>query len=493
MPTLCSNAPRRRPKARLALLAAAVAGALLALPATATAASSTSWRAVYWNNTTMSGTPTLRQTQSTIGFNTTTATSIFPAVATTHWSAEYTAAPQFAAGTYQFTVTVDDGARLWVDGTLLVNQWVPESATTISPPPISLASGIHQVKLQYFQDSYAEVLSLGWTAVAAAAPSNMSLPVVIGAPQVGSLLTTGTGAWNNRPSGYAYQWQRDQANIAGATAASYTVVSADVNHRIDVAVTASNSVGSASAMSASTSAVVTGTGANALDTVIADVSLPNEGYPHGVPSSYSFYNGPELDNPLPPGGMSAATSWGVIYEAAEGSPAVNTRVEVRDEELWLWSNSRKAWVEYQASLAPAGSDYYEPTGGPFANQSYAANLRTEADGGISVKMDHGAWFHFWPAQGRVSIAPSDIGGVFTTFQSRLVVDDPSKPDDTASARYLASAGSDWWATLDAPWPDNNQVFYDRFVYITPSWQSFYGASWSPAQLRQNPPPVAAGT
>ena len=232
---------------------------------------------------------------------------------------------------------------------------------------------------------------------------------------------------------------------------------------------------------------------SALDTVTADVSLPNEGYPHGVPSSYSFYNGPELDNPLPPGGMSAATSWGVIYEAAEGSPAVNTRVEVRDEELWLWSNSRKAWVEYQASLAPAGSDYYEPTGGPFANQSYAANLRTEADGGISVKMDHGAWFHFWPAQGRVSIAPSDIGGVFTTFQSRLVVDDPSKPDDTASARYLASAGSDWWATLDAPWPDNNQVFYDRFVYITPSWQSFYGASWSPAQLRQNPPPVAAGT
>jgi hypothetical protein len=225
--------------------------------------------------------------------------------------------------------------------------------------------------------------------------------------------------------------------------------------------------------------------AAALGKVVGDISLPGEGHPLGVPSSYSFYNHAELDNPLPPPGMAAATAWGVIFEAAEGSPAVNTRVEVRNEQLHLWSKSRGAWVVYQATAAPAGSDFYDPDAGAYANRSYAANLRREADGGISVKMDHGTWFHFWP--NRVAIPASDVGGLFTTFEARLIKDNPSGPDDTASARYVAAAGADWWANLTAPWPANRQVLYGRFGYVTASWRSFNGASWSPAQIVLHPP------
>ena len=223
----------------------------------------------------------------------------------------------------------------------------------------------------------------------------------------------------------------------------------------------------------------------ALGKVVGDISLPGEGYPFGIPSSYSFYSGPEVDNPLPPSGISAATAWGVIFEAAEGSPATNTRVEVRNEQLHLWSKSRQQWVVYQATAAPSGSDYYDPDAGPLANRSYAAALRREPDGGVSVKMNHGSWFHFWP--NRVSIPASDVGGLFTTFEARLVKDNPNGPDDAASARYLAAPGADWWANKTAPWPANRQALYGRFGYVTSAWRSFSGSTWSAAQIVQQPP------
>jgi len=47
----------------------------------------------------------------------------------------------------------------------------------------------------------------------------------------------------------AYQWKRDGVNIAGATGTTYTVASADLDHTITLAETATNGVGSATANS----------------------------------------------------------------------------------------------------------------------------------------------------------------------------------------------------------------------------------------------------
>jgi hypothetical protein len=249
---------------------------------------------------------------------------------------------------------------------------------------------------------------------------------------------------------------------------------------------------SAASLPAADSAPEPPTGAAGVAKIVSDMHDPNEGHPHGVPTSYSFYRGPELDAPLPGPGMTAATAWGVIYEAAGGSTATNTRVEVRNIRLYLWSKSRGRWVRYQASTSPTGEDYAEPQGSEgFSNMSSPADLRTEPDGGVSVKMHQGSWFHFWPADGRTVIAPADIGGAYTTFEARLVKDDPQGPDDTSSARYLASAGADWWVNRSAPWPDNTQAFFARFRYITPSWSTWTGTTWSAAQLRADPPPTGS--
>jgi hypothetical protein len=94
-------------------------------------------------------------------------------------------------------------------------------------------------------------------------PVNTAQPTIAGTAQQGQLLTAGPGAWSGTtPITYAYQWQRcdatgaNCASIAGATAATYTVVATDVSSTLVVTLTASNSDGSSSASSAPTVKVV---------------------------------------------------------------------------------------------------------------------------------------------------------------------------------------------------------------------------------------------
>ena len=89
----------------------------------------------------------------------------------------------------------------------------------------------------------------------AAAPAAVSAPRVTGTRKVTNTLTTDHGTWSGTPTSYAYQWQRiagtdPPADIAGATAASYTLVAGDAGDQVQVEVTASNANGSASSTSA---------------------------------------------------------------------------------------------------------------------------------------------------------------------------------------------------------------------------------------------------
>lgn len=84
------------------------------------------------------------------------------------------------------------------------------------------------------------------------APSNTAAPTVSPTTGVvlGTTLTSTNGTWSVAPSSYAYQWQRCSstttttcANIAGATAATYTTTSADVGQYLRSGVSAITSSG----------------------------------------------------------------------------------------------------------------------------------------------------------------------------------------------------------------------------------------------------------
>lgn len=97
---------------------------------------------------------------------------------------------------------------------------------------------------------------VGPVEAALSAPVNSAVPTISGTPTVGQSLTSTTGTWTGNPSPtYSRQWLRGSTAISGATAASYTLVAADVGQAISVRVTATNSQGSAQATSAATDAV----------------------------------------------------------------------------------------------------------------------------------------------------------------------------------------------------------------------------------------------
>ena len=94
-----------------------------------------------------------------------------------------------------------------------------------------------------------------------AAPSNTAPPAISGQATEGATLAASSGAWSGSPTAYGYLWSRcdaagaNCAQVPSATSASYVVATADVDATLKVAVTATNSGGSTTAVSAPTAVV----------------------------------------------------------------------------------------------------------------------------------------------------------------------------------------------------------------------------------------------
>jgi hypothetical protein len=72
-----------------------------------------------------------------------------------------------------------------------------------------------------------------------------------------------------------------------------------------------------------------------VDRLVADMTLPHEGRPGGVPDSMDWASGPRLGMGDDPGDWRAITAWGQAYEEAGGSPATNSLVNITGITLVL--------------------------------------------------------------------------------------------------------------------------------------------------------------
>ena len=226
-------------------------------------------------------------------------------------------------------------------------------------------------------------------------------------------------------------------------------------------------------------------GTSAADQIAADMQGTNEGFPHGVPLSYDWANGPVVDMGNNSNGQNAITSWGIVYLAAQGNPATNTRVNIRNVQLYFLQKSTGTWLLLQNTNTPNGEAYPED----FQGNSVTGDIRTESDGTISVTAGNGYNFHFYPSD-RGSISSTNIGGVVAIFDARLIVGDPALPDDRSSAQYLAGAGADYYPSVTGPGIDNNpSVGNGKLKYVQTNWRSFAMTTLTQSQLESNPPPV----
>lgn len=134
---------------------------------------------------------------------------------------------------------------------------------TIQTPPAALRIGANQTR---FTNDINLVINKGKGGNLAASQMIAAIDHVIGIaskpgvidiphasanaspPVVGTVCSCTQGNWEGVPTSKTYQWTRDGTNITGATAATYTLVSADTGgHQIRCVVTATNAQGSTTA------------------------------------------------------------------------------------------------------------------------------------------------------------------------------------------------------------------------------------------------------
>ena len=107
------------------------------------------WRGEYWRNRSFSGLPTLVRDDEAIDFAWDTG-SPAPEIPSNSFSARWSRTLEFATGTYEFRVLVDDGARLWVDDRLVIDAW-EDGGTRELTVDLPLAAGAHTLMLEYYE------------------------------------------------------------------------------------------------------------------------------------------------------------------------------------------------------------------------------------------------------------------------------------------------------------------------------------------------------
>ncbi|MGB3220183.1 MAG: PA14 domain-containing protein, partial [Anaerolineae bacterium] len=155
------------------------------------------WRAEFWNNETLTGTPVLVRTDAAINFDW-TGGSPAAGVNADHFSARWTRQVNFsAAGAYQFRILRDDGARLWIDGVLVFNAW--RDGREEHTFTYTLTSGNHDLRFEMYEIDGWSRAGLSWTRLTEGMlpDSELSVPT---APPTPSAAPSATPALSPTPS-----------------------------------------------------------------------------------------------------------------------------------------------------------------------------------------------------------------------------------------------------------------------------------------------------
>jgi hypothetical protein len=123
----------------------------------------TDWRGEYFNNVNLSGVPAVIRTDAAINFDWVYGAPV-TGLQADNFSVRWTGSPYLSAGTYRFSVTTDDGVRLWVNNQLVIDRWVDRAATT-NTADVTLPGGAVPIRMEYYDHSLKAQASLSWALV----------------------------------------------------------------------------------------------------------------------------------------------------------------------------------------------------------------------------------------------------------------------------------------------------------------------------------------
>ncbi len=174
-----------------------------------TYAPSGDWYAQYFNNMSLSGSPVLTRNEANLDYDWGFGSPGWP-VPADYFSARWTRSVYFnSTGTWRFTVTADDGVRLWVNNQLIIDQWKRQSATFGAD--VYVNAGTYEVRMDYFEQTEAAKAKLSWYYAGAPQPTT---PPPTTAPPAGSwygeyynnMTLSGSPVLTRNESSINYDW-----------------------------------------------------------------------------------------------------------------------------------------------------------------------------------------------------------------------------------------------------------------------------------------------
>lgn len=160
------------PTPRRFVLAAGLAVGALSLAGSTTAraqgqvvpmASDAAWRGEYFDNMTLTGPPALVRQDERIDFSWGAGSPGAP-LGRDRFSVRWSRYLELPAGKYRFDATSDDGVRVIVDGTRIIDRWYSHAAESYGAE-VTLAAGHHLVQVEYFEAFGDARIYAAWTAV----------------------------------------------------------------------------------------------------------------------------------------------------------------------------------------------------------------------------------------------------------------------------------------------------------------------------------------
>jgi hypothetical protein len=219
-----------------------------------------------------------------------------------------------------------------------------------------------------------------------------------------------------------------------------------------------------------------------LVTLSADMSLPHEGIPAGVPVEYDWARQARMGAGNDPGGFTAFTGWGQAFPA-EGTSMATLSILLRDMRVLVCHGQRRNWTLLQRGDVE-GAQFQPDFGG---NHNQPPVRVVKAGDAIAVKIADGSVYHFWPRQGRVDLPSQNLCGIVVLVQAKLVPDAQDPHADATEHRALLGLGADYWKSKSAQWDNyesNRDVAIGRLKWLGDSWQWYGLAIATPAELQR---------
>lgn len=122
------------------------------------------WRGEYFNNANLTGQPQMIRDDGDGSLNfdwNVKSAGENCGVMADEFSARWSRRLILPAGVYRFTVTGDDGVRLWVNGKKLIDEWRDQPPVTFARE-VFLPAGNHRVVLEYYDRSGGATVKLDW-------------------------------------------------------------------------------------------------------------------------------------------------------------------------------------------------------------------------------------------------------------------------------------------------------------------------------------------